>query len=167
MTTENLPVPQGLEEDSVAVSILAAFVREIVAAGLGTWAEPGTDIRRIEDPSAPILIIGPVPAEPVNSIGLTPYIAQMDAASGLDIRAVQFRIRTKGKNPKPGLILTDRLSDLFHGRDKFPLRDGDVSPLVWRNSVAVLGETAGGNFEITNNYYLYIENRFTQEAYYG
>lgn len=155
-------IPDGLEADSTEVAISAAFVREIVTSGIGSWITPLRD-----RPEQPAIVLGAIPPSPTNIIGITPYVVSMDVAAGVDTHAVQIRTRTAGVDPRPNLILVDKLEELLHGRGPFPIRDNWISPMVWRHSVAVLGESDAGNFEITSNYYLYIENRNTQEAYYG
>lgn len=155
-------IPEGLESDSIGVEIISAFVREITESGAGQWVSPLPD-----DPAKPAIVVGAIPSRPLNVIGLTPYIASMEDAAGLDTRAVQIRVRTQGTDPRPALILTDTLETIFHGRGPFRIKDENIAPLVWRHSVAVLGQTDAGQYEITSNYYIYVENHHIQETYYG
>lgn len=149
---------------SKTIDITRGFIDMLDAAGIGFWSY--TDEPYPDDPDRPGIFFGALPYQPVNALGVHPYPVMMDAEPGTDVLAIQVRIRTDTTAPDPAIAIADQLEATFHGREHLDLRGWHI-PLMWRNSLAVLGEGDAGNFEITDNYYMYVDISNRKAAYHG
>lgn len=141
--------------DNISLDIAAGVTGLLVAEGIGEWKEDGVYVRRS---SKPPIFIGRLPAEPLLAIGVTPYVASMDTKLGTDIRAVQIRLRNATADPRPVIDLADQLEDLLHGRENLTFGRYPI-PLIWRHSLSALGAGETNNYQITDNYYMYVDTK--------
>lgn len=149
---------------SKTTEITDGFIDMIDKAGIGFWSK---DVAYEDDPNKPPgIYFGAIPHDPANALGIHPYPVGMDAAPGVDVMAIQVRIRTATTDPGPAVYIADQLEAEFHGREHLNLGGWHI-PLIWRNSLAVLGENDSGNFEITDNYYMYVDISNRKVAHHG
>lgn len=142
-------------EDSLTLDVTAGVISMLVEAGIGTWDETGI---YTEATTPPGIVVGRLPQTPAAVIGVNPYIAQMDAQPGTDIRAVQIRIRTPSRDPRPAIRTVDQLEELLHGRENLTF-SGHPVPLIWRHSLADLGVNDQDQYELTDNYYMFVDTK--------
>lgn len=143
--------------------ITFGFIDMMHEARIGFWSETEA---YPDDPDRPGIFFGAMPHQPVNALGVHPYPVMMDAEPGTDVLAIQVHIRTDTTAPDPAIAIADQLEATFHGREHLTLGGWHI-PLMWRNSLAVLGEGDTGNFEITDNYYMYVDISNRKAAYHG
>ncbi|PXA77932.1 minor capsid protein [Auritidibacter sp. NML100628] len=141
----------GPIRDSITLETTAGFIALMVEAGVGTWNEDG-----LYQPDDWGIVVGRLPHTPAKLIGVTPYVARVDAQPRVDERAIQVRYRSASPDPRPLIILVDRLHDHIHGRSNINL-GGHHVPLIWRHSLADLGADQNNQYEITDNYYFYLD----------
>ncbi|WGH92094.1 minor capsid protein [Auritidibacter ignavus] len=141
--------------DNISLDIAAGITGLLVAKNIGVWEENGVYEKNTLRPP---IFIGRLPAEPLLAIGVTPYVASMDTKLGVDIRAVQIRLRNATSDPRPVIDLADRLEDLLHGRENLTFGSYPI-PLIWRHSLSVLGAGETNNYQITDNYYMYVDTK--------
>jgi hypothetical protein len=137
--------------DSLTLDLAAGFIDLMVnEAHVGTWKEDGYKNGDLG------IVIGAMPQAPADLIAITPYVAQVDVEPGVDVRAFQVRIRSGSRDPRPCIQAVDRLHDTLNGLGPVTL-GGHSVPLIWRNSLADLGLDTSDRYEITDNYYLYVD----------
>lgn len=151
------------EAPSKTSEITAGFIAMMHAEKIGFWSET---VAYQDTPNRPGIIFGALPYSPVNALGVHPYPVTMDAQPGTDVLAIQVRIRTGSTAPDPAIAIADQLEATFHGREHLMFGGWHI-PLMWRNSLAVLGETDSGSFEITDNYYMYVDIPNRKVAHHG
>lgn len=131
--------------------ITAGLVGVLAAKSIGVWKPDG-----IYQPGEVGIVMGALPQDPPALIGVTPYMHQPQVEPGVDLVAVQFRARSGSRDPRPAFAFADAFHDQFHGVEG--LRLGDYhSPLMWRNQLGDLGLDGNDRYEITDNYYLYVD----------
>ncbi|WP_291280011.1 minor capsid protein [Galactobacter sp.] len=139
--------------ESMTLDLVGGFIGLMVRAGIGTWDDTGNGLYKAGDMG---IVIGTMPQTPADLISVTPYVAQVDVEPDVDVRAIQVRIRTGSRDPRPAIGIVDRLHDTLNGLGPVTLGGWNV-PLIWRNSLMDLGLDTSDRYEITDNYYLYVD----------
>lgn len=139
--------------DSKTPQILGGFIRLMTDAGIGVWNESGD---YTDDMDPPGIYPGDIPHTMNQGLGVHPYPVSMDTKPGVDVLGIQVLIRTKGSNSLKAIAVADQLEAAFHGLEH-QILGGWHCPLIWRNSLAVLGPNDNNNYQITDNYYMYID----------
>lgn len=142
---------------SPTLGIVDDLISAVVAAGIGAWDPNG-----IYKEGQYGFVIGALPSTPSAVIGVNAYPVSVDVEPGTDIQGVQFRIRTGSRDPRPAYGITDGLMDTLHGVSDLMLGGFHV-PLIWRNSLGDLGLDESGRYEVTDNYYMYVDRRSTTD----
>ena len=140
-------------DQSPTVAIARDLVQSLVDTGVGAWNSQG-----VYSNGQYGFVIGALPRELSQVIGLTPYAVSTDTEPGVDTQGFQFRIRTGSADPNPAIGIADMLLERLHGVEGLRLGGFNI-PLIWRNSLADLGLDEAGRYEITDNYYMYVDRR--------
>jgi|SRR5690625_995448 len=146
-------MPTDLPE-SKTPQVVGGFIRLMVAAGIGQWLDETMPYTPGMDP--PGIISGPLPPELDSGLGVNPYPVMTDTEPGVDVLGIQVMIRTKGPRVDKAMAVADWLEETFHGLDQQTFGGYNI-PLIWRNSLANLGPNDDNNYQITDNYYMYID----------
>jgi|SRR5690625_574176 len=139
--------------DSKTPQILGGFIHLMTEVGIGTWDPDGLYSDETDPPG---IVLGELPHELNSVLGINPYPVMMDTEPGVDVLGVQIMIRTQGPRVDQAMAVADRLEATFHGLENQDF-GGYNLPLIWRNSLANLGPNDTGNYQITDNYYMYID----------
>lgn len=140
---------------SPSVQIVHDLIQVLVGAGIGTWDDEG-----FYSEGQYGFVIGALPPTPNQVIGVNYYTVSVDTEPGVDTVGIQFRIRTGSADPRPTFGITDMLMDTLHGVGGLVLGGFNV-PLIWRNSVGDMGLDESSRYEVTDNYYIYVDRRST------
>lgn len=144
-------------QDSPTLAIAKDFVTLLTAVGIGKWDDEG-----IYPEGQFGYVIGALPSTPNAVIGVNPYTVSVDTEPGTDILGIQLRIRTGSRDPRPGFAIADRFMDTLHGVTGIRLGGFNI-PLIWRNSLGDLGLDESARYEVTDNYYMYVDRRSTTD----
>lgn len=140
--------------DSKTPLITAGFIQLIAEQGIGTWVDPDEPYDDSVDPAG--IFLGEIPPDAESGIGINPYPVMMDTEPGVDVMGIQVMVRNRGRRPDEALAVADRLEETFHGISHQNFGGYNI-PLIWRNSLAALGPNDNGNYQLTDNYYMYID----------
>jgi len=99
------------------------------------------------------VVYGALPSAPNRAIGITPYIARDDPATGLAIRRVQLRFRGNPRNPNGADALADAAFTTLQGLARVAGLN-----LVTRESSAPLGADLNDRQERSDNYQIILDN---------
>lgn len=138
-------------QDSLTLAVTGGLIAELAAAGAGVWDETG--IYKEGDWG---IVFGRLPHSPATMIGVLPYMHNPDVEPGTDQMAVQVRIRSDSPSPVSVITVLDKVFDTLHGIEHKQWGGYHV-PVVWRHFFADLGPDQNGRYEVTDNYYMYVD----------
>src|SRR5699024_8940549 len=99
-------------DQSPTVAIARDLVQSLVDTGVGAWNSQG-----VYSNGQYGFVIGALPRELSQVIGLTPYAVSTDTEPGVDTQGFQFRIRTGSADPNPAIGIADMLQERLLGVD--------------------------------------------------
>lgn len=101
------------------------------------------------------IVLGELPDEPAQAIGLTPYPVSDNPAGTDGILGLQIMFRGEGVDVRPVWQMRDATFALLQGRMSFTV-NGQYISSIWRQISAPLGRDDLGRYEHADTYYLNI-----------
>lgn len=144
-----------LIDQSPTLEVVKDLLQVLASTGVGAWNAEG-----FYSEGQYGFVIGALPPTPNQVIGVNVYTVSVDTEPGVDTIGVQFRIRTGSPDPNPAFGITDMLMDRLHGVEGVKFGGFNI-PLIWRNSLGDLGLDESSRYEVTDNYYMYVDRRST------
>ena len=140
------------EYKTKTAELVAGIIGILCQENLGRWSEDGA----LPEADTPAISLGDIGTHPIRALGLNIYTVKTDTEPGVDHMGVVLQIRTPGQNPLEAIQIADKLEDVFHGREHDFFKKWHI-PAMWRHSLADLGPTEAGHYQLTDTYHFYVD----------
>ena len=130
----------------IVKEITVGFGEYLDGLGVGVWSSGSIPT----DQTA--IVLGPIPQEFDNAIGLQPGIVSSERQVGVGV--LRMQVYTRAPSPAALLDLRGAVKEAVDGK-RYVNAGGHVLPLVWYSSGVDLSEDHGRSFEASDNYYMH------------